>query len=336
MRKINFNAAWEFALDSSIDEYSSLGFDKYSDATGAAARYYDFNNWQKIDLPHDWALSLSRDLSANTFAGAYPNTHYHRFTAERRSNAPKIDHVGWYRKQFPFDAAWTGKRVFIVFEGVFRDAAVFVNGVYLDRHTSGYTSFALELTDHLAEGEDNSVAVRVDSDEPEGWWYEGAGIYRNVYLLIGEPVYFKYNQTVIRTALSGAVDAAAVLVNDTDRPVKKSVTWRILDKAGHTVAERRCRVSLPAFGEREIKAALEIASPSLWHVDSPYLYTLQITAGKEEASTRFGVRTVAFDADRGFLLNGKPLKIRGACVHQDFGGVGVALPDNLQYYKIKR
>ena len=97
----------------------------------------------------------------------------------------KVYNIGWYRKQFDYDPSWVNKRIFIEFEGVFRDAMVWCNGVYLDRHMSGYTSFALELTDHLVTDTDNSIAVRVDSEHPEGWWYEGAGIYRNVHLLVG-------------------------------------------------------------------------------------------------------------------------------------------------------
>ena len=175
MKKINFNQSWNFTFENYLDEFSTFGFDKYSDAAGAGGRFYDYNNWEKVDLPHDWTLSLTKTPLANTFAGAYPNTKYHRFMDERRSEAPEIFNVGWYRKQFFLDPAWKGKRIFIEFEGIFRDAIVWVNGVYLDRHTSGYTSLTLEITDHLLEDEENSVAVRVDCEQAEGWWYEGGG-----------------------------------------------------------------------------------------------------------------------------------------------------------------
>ncbi|MBP3333498.1 MAG: DUF4982 domain-containing protein [Clostridia bacterium] len=336
MKKISFNNGWEFTFENNIDEFNTFGFDKYSDAAGAPGRFYDYSNWEKIDLPHDWALDLKRNLNANTFAGAYPNTHYHRFTLERRSNVSEIFHIGWYRKQFAFDPAWEGKRVFIEFEGVFRDATVWVNGVYLDRHTSGYTSFAIELTDHLVTDTDNSIAVRVDSDQPEGWWYEGAGIYRNVNLMIGEPAYFKYNKTVVRTQIDGSIYTSAVLVNDSAESSLKNVSWRILDAQGNAVACNESTVELASYSEENISCELKIDAPRLWSVDDPYLYTLEISAGEEKTQVIFGVRTVGFDADKGFLLNGKPLKVRGACVHQDFGGVGVALTDNLNEYKIKK
>lgn len=336
MKKINFNTNWNFTFQNSMDEFNTFGFDKYSDAAGAAARFYDYSNWEKVNLPHDWTVRLQKNPLANTFAGAYPNTSYHRFMEERHSNIETIYNIGWYRKQFSLDPKWEGKRVFIEFEGIFRDAIVWVNGVYLDRHNSGYTSFAIEITDHLVFGEDNSIAVRVDSEQAEGWWYEGAGIYRNVNLLVGEPVYFKYHQTVIKSDLSGHVEAFAILVNDTADVVEKTVAWCIEDTNGREVAHAENTVSISPYSEKTTAVTMQVDAPNLWSVNNPYLYTLKIQVGREQTSERFGIRTVAFDPERGFLLNGQPIKVRGACVHQDFGGVGVALTDNLQYYKIKR
>ena len=336
MKKLTFNKQWHFTLENEIDEFNLFGFDKYSDAAGAPARFYDHCNWEQVDLPHDWTLSLEKNPHGNTYGGAYPNTIYNRAMTERRSEGFTAYPIGWYRKQFQLNPEWEGKRIFIEFEGVFRDAVVWVNGVYLDRHTSGYTSFAIELTDHLVFGEDNSIAVRADSGLPEGWWYEGAGIYRNVNLLIGEPVYFKYNQTVVKTELDGKVDASAVLMNDTSETVVRTVKWSISDAEGKVVAKTSLEVSLEPYSEKKISSVLCVDAPKLWSVDTPYLYTLKIQADQEQTLQRFGIRTVEFDADRGFLLNGVVQKVRGACVHQDFGGVGVALTDNLQYYKIKR
>ena len=336
MKKISFNRNWDFTLDNNIDEFSDFAMSKYGDATGGGARYIDHNNWEKIDLPHDWAVALPKDLKANTFAGGRANTHFHRFMTERNSTAENICNVGWYRKQFSLPDEWTGKRIFIEFEGVFRDAIVFCNGAYLDRHNSGYTGFVLELTDHMLSDEENSVAVRVDSDQAEGWWYEGSGIYRNVNILIGEPIYFKYNKTVVKTALDGRVDVSTVLVNDMGEDFSSVVRGEIVDADGRIVAVASADVSAEAYGEAKASLCFKVENPSLWSVDSPYLYTLRLVCGDETETVRFGIRTVAFDADRGFLLNGKEVKVRGACVHQDFGGVGVALSDNLNYYKIKR
>ncbi len=336
MIKTCFNHGWDFTFENHIDEFSTWGFDKYSDAAGAPTRFLDYNHWQRVDLPHDWALSLEKNILANTFAGAYPNTSYHRFMTERHSEIQDIYHVGWYRKQFAFDPAWTGKRIFLEFEGIFRDSIIWVNGVYLDRHNSGYTSFVIEITDHLVENEDNSIAVRVDSDQPEGWWYEGAGIYRNVNLLIGEPTYFKYNQTIVKAETDGKVQATAILVNDTADAVDHEVVWEIVSADGQTVFKAESSVPLQPYSETKITQDLKIDFPILWNIDTPYLYTLKATVDEEKTSVRFGIRSIVFDANGGLLINGIPQKVRGACVHQDFGGVGVALTDNLQYYKIKR
>ena len=335
MKKLNFDKAWEFTLEKNMEEFNTLGLEKYSDAAGAGARFYDYNNWEKIDLPHDWSPGLGRDKDANTFAGAYPNTQYHRFTRLRKSEVKDVANVGWYRKMFELDPEFENKRVFIEFEGVFRDAVVFVNGVYLDRHNSGYTSFVIELTDHLQKGE-NSVAVRVDSSYNEGWWYEGAGIYRHVNLIVTEPVYFGYYKTAVISDLEGNVSVKAQLVNDTECAGEQKITWRILDKDKNEVARKETAEKAEPYSEREISATLKIENPHLWCPAEPYLYTLELSANEEKQVTTFGVRTAVFDADKGFLLNGKPLKIRGACCHQDFGGVGVALSDNLNEYKIKR
>ena len=319
MKKITFNKDWKFTFQNLMDEFNTFGFDKYSDAAGAAARFYDYSNWENVDIPHDWTVSLQKTPFANPFAGGYPNTHYHRFMEERHSNIETVYNIGWYRKQFTLEPEWEGKCIFIEFEGIFRDAIVWVNGVYLDRHNSGYTSFAIELTDHLVFGEDNSIAVRVDSEQAEGWWYEGAGIYRNVNLLIGEPMYFKYNQTVVKSDLNGYVEASAILVNDTADVVEKTVAWCIEDTNGREVAHAVNTVSILPYSEKTTAVTMHVDVPNLWSVDNPYLYTLKLQAGQEQTSERFGIRTVAFDPERGFLLNGEPLKVRGACVHQDFG-----------------
>ena len=334
MIKHNFNSDWEFTFDLNLDHFNLFGFDKYSDATGGAVKILDYSNWEKIDLPHDWAVKLPKDPNANVFGGARPTTEYNRAMSEEHSKIERIYSVGWYRKQFELDESMAGKRIFIEFEGIFRDAALWVNGEYMTRHTSGYTGFIIEITDHLLMGQKNSVAVRVDSSQPEGWWYEGAGIYRNVFLYIAEPIYFKHNKTVVKSNTDGRVEASTVIVNDTDTVFEDEVRWNITD-GDAVVAEASTVVKIPPYSEVTVCADLTVPSPKLWDIDSPNLYTLCVEA-MDKTEVTFGIRSAVFDPDRGFFLNGRPVNIHGACVHQDFGGVGVALPDNLQYYKIKR
>jgi len=333
MKKIKFNDDWRFILDADLKSYTSFGLLKYSDANAAAARFYDYSNWAKVMLPHDWATALPKHPEGDGIHGSHPNSHWHHSTTEGIVNFDEVYSVGWYRKQFTLDESFKDKRIFLEFEGIYRDAVVWVNGVYMDRHASGYIGFLLDITDHVHIGEENAIAVRVDSEQHEGWWYEGSGIYRNAWLHVGEPLYLAWNQTVVKADVDGTVRASAVLVNDTERDVTQTLTWTVTDPDGRTVAIETTSASLPAYASQSVNAALFVNNPRLWHVDNPNLYTLTVSAG-DETSVRFGFRSVAFDADRGFLLNGKPLKLRGACVHQDFGGVGVALTDNLQRYKI--
>ncbi len=336
MKKLNFNKDWNFTFENDLGSFNEFGFRKYESAIGAANRYYKHSNWQKIDLPHDWTVSLQKTLDANSFQGGFPNTHADRFRAEGNTNAEKIYNIGWYRKEFTLDSELRGKRLFIEFEGIFRDAIIWVNGSYMTRHTSGYNSLIFEITDHVRIGEENSVAVRVDSDQCEGWWYEGAGIYRNVNIYVTEPVYFKFNKTFARTDMYGNVNADAILVNDTAESVNKTVIAEVIDADGNTVAKAVTEVEAEPYGESIFNVKMQVVSPKLWSVDEPDLYTFRLTVEGECQETTVGFRSFEFDPDKGFFLNGKHLKLRGACVHQDFGGVGVALTDNLQRYKIQR
>ncbi|MBO5270207.1 MAG: DUF4982 domain-containing protein [Clostridia bacterium] len=336
MKRRLFNENWEFTLASALDAYSSDGITKCADPFGAAERFYEYSNWERVTLPHDWAVALPKDPNADTVLGARNKTAFHRYMTEKHSESDRVDAVGFYRKSFPLAKEDEGKRYFLEFEGVFRDATFYVNGVFMDRHLSGYTGFTMEITDMLFFGETNTVAVRVNAGEPEGWWYEGAGIYRNVYLLVGEETYFVPHETVVKADVNGTVSVSALLRNDSATAVTKVVHFTI-EAPDETVAATADKtVTLAPYEDKTVTASLTVASPLPWHVDHPHLYTLHITADAEETAERFGFRTFRFDPEQGFFLNGEPLKLRGACVHQDFGGVGVALSDNLNRYKIAR
>ncbi len=336
MRKIDFNKGWEFAFDNEIDGFTSFGLTKYGAATGPAAKRCDYLNWEKIDLPHDWAVALPVNPEGCTFKGAKANSHFHHGYTEKLTEEQTIYNVGWYRKQFDVPEEWQGKRVFVEFEGIYRDAIIWVNGVYMTRHASGYTRLKIEITDHLFENEPNSIAVRVDSDQPEGWWYEGSGIYRNVWLKIAEPTYILPEKTAIKTELNGLITVNSVIVNDSLNKFDGSIEWKIFDRERNIVTSCQTPVTANALSRQTIALNMQIDSPIAWDLENPYLYVLEAAIGDEIYSESFGIRTVGFDSDKGFMLNGKPVKIRGACNHHDFGGVGVALSDNLNYYKIKR
>ena len=334
MNKYNFNKNWEFTLDNDLEAYNHYGLHGVHRSLGAPERFYHFSNWKRVDLPHDWAIKLPKDLRANTYSGARAQTRYNRFTTENNSILEEVYAVGWYRKEFPYQDSWKGKRIFLEFEGIYRNAMFWVNGVYMDSHASGYTSHLFEITDILYEGV-NSIAVRVDAEQAEGWWYEGAGIYRNVHLLVAEAVYCKPYETVVKATVDGKVSASALLINDTDGDMTLPVQWKILDGNKNTVCEISQEITVSAYSQQPISAQMQVDKPLLWDIDAPNLYTLTIDA-VDHTEEVFGFRSFAFDADKGFFLNGRPVKIKGACVHQDFGGVGVALSDNLNRYKIQK
>ena len=336
MKRVSINKGWTFSFERDTGVYTNYGFAKYGQAFGCAARFFGNSDWHKIDLPHDCAIGLEKSPDANTFAGARHNTHYHRFMTEGHSGVDEIYNAAWYRREFDYEPEWHEKRVFVEFEGVYRNSDIFVNGEYMEHHTSGYTSFIIEITDQLRnDGYKNSIAVRVDTDQPEGWWYEGGGIYRNVNLLIGEKTYFEEYKTAIVANVDGRVHVSAVLCNDCEQALDADVIAEILDKNGVVVASATATVVADAFGKCNVNIELFVKEPALWSVDEPNLYTLKLCCG-DVSEQRFGFRSIVMDADRGLLLNGKPVKVRGACVHQDFGGVGVALGDNINRYKIAK
>ena len=335
MKRIEFNTGWRFKLEKDIKWNCGHGLAKYGEATGGGARFLENNNWEEITLPHDWAIYLPKNREANTFAGGRAVPYYSRFFSEEHTDLSELCSVGWYRREFDFDPSWSGKRIYLTFDGIYRDSIIFVNGVYLERHASGYIGITLDITDHLFEAEKNSIAVRVDATQQEGWWYEGAGIYREAYLEIAEAVHIPKNELFIKSTIDGGVEVSFRLISFKEREAVEGISAFVISPKGDTVASRTAEVKLSPFGEAFVKLELTVNAPIAWHPDKPRLYTLRIE-GEDICEEKFGFRSFEFDADRGFLLNGKPYKLRGACVHQDFGGVGVALSDNLQYYKIKR
>ena len=335
MNRIKINTGWQFKLEKDIDWNCGLGFNKYGEGTGGGARFLDYNNWENVTIPHDWAIYLPKNRLANTFGGGRAVNYYSRFYTEEHTNLDELYSVGWYRREIEYDKEWTGKRIYITFEGIFRDSVILVNGVYLDRHTSGYTGITLDITDHLFPDEKNTVAVRVDARCQEGWWYEGAGIYRDVYLDIAECVHILPDEIAVRADADGRVDVSMRLASFVDREVVENLRISVIDRTGKKVTGGIAVARLSAFGEADLHTSLTVDTPSLWSPEQPNLYTLEVE-GTDTHRVVFGFCTFEFDADRGFTLNGQPYKIRGACVHQDFGGVGTALSDNLQYYKIRR
>jgi beta-galactosidase len=307
--------------------------------TGYGPASVDFSDasWRRVDLPHDWAVELPFEPKADGAHGYKP-------IGEKFPQ----NSVGWYRRTFELPRTDAGRRLWLEFDGVFRDSVVYVNGWFVGRHESGYGSFRYDITDIANPGGKNVVAVRVDASEFEGWFYEGAGIYRHVWLVKTSPlaiapdgvfVYSRFPNNVpvgpaeihLYTRLHNAARAAA----------HATVTWTILSPDGKTVAKARSSAKLAASASLEVGQTTRVSAPELWSPESPKLYRLRTqvsSAGKvvDQLETEFGIRSVAFDPQKGFLLNGKPYVIKGTCNHQDHAGVGTALPDGLQNFRIAK
>ena len=253
--------------------------------------------------------------------------------------------VGWYRRTFDIPKEDAGKRISVLFDGAFRDALVFLNGYFIGRNDNGYAPFYFDLSDFLNYGGKNYLVVRMDASFGDGWFYEGAGIYRHVWLTKTDALHLGRWESYVRSAEQtrgngGWLDLGTAVNNQSDRAESCIVRWKILDAAGKVVgyAESSPK-SIPPDGSATFTGTANIQNPTRWSPETPYLYSAIVsieTGGMVRDAERvtFGVRNIRWDPDKGFFLNGKSVKIKGTCNHQDHAGVGAALPDRLQWYRL--
>ncbi|HTU32666.1 MAG TPA: beta-galactosidase GalA [Candidatus Acidoferrum sp.] len=332
--RLLMDRAWKFHLGNewgTAEAPVNLGV-----STGPARPDFDDSSWATVNLPHDWAVGLPFDRNA---AG----DHGYKPVGPGYSD----NSVGWYRRTFTLAPEDRGKRIWIEFGGVFRDSRVYVNGCLVGREPRGYSSFRYDITDVVHYGDRNTVAVRVDTSQFEGWFYEGAGIYRHVWLLKTAPLAVAPDGTFVYSRFENNVphgraeiDIETRLQNSEANHANAEVEYDILDPNGKRVATSRAVATIAPSSTQQVTQKTYVASPDLWSPETPRLYKLVTTvrsAGKitDRVETEFGIRTLAFDPAKGFLLNGKPYAIKGTCDHQDHAGVGTALPDALQYFRVR-
>jgi len=345
--RLLFDFGWKFQFGHGTDPARDLGFGSGQgdfSRTGEfefAKAKFDDSKWRTLNLPHDWAVELPfvhDDLQSPD--GDKPMQSHGFKPIGRRY--PETS-VGWYRREFEIPAIDLGKRISVEFDGGFRDVLIFVNGCFLGRNNNGYAPFRFDLTDFLSYGAKNYIVARVDASFGDGWFYEGAGIYRHVWLNKTDALHLGKWETTVRTTVTdktATLSLRTVVENESKELESAKVTWQILDAGGKTVATAEAAPQLIGVdGAATFTASARLASPALWSVDAPNLYsaTVRVEAGgrvRDVERVNFGVRTVLFDAERGFFLNGKSLKIQGTCNHQDHAGVGAALPDKLQWFRL--
>ncbi len=333
---------WRFALGNAVNPEKDFGngtgyfsyFAKTGYGDGAAAKNFDDRAWRKIDLPHDWCVGLPFDS-----LGSYS----HGFKAMGRGFPQNS--VGWYRKNFFIAKTDLGKRISIEFDGVFRNSIVWINGFYCGTEHSGYKSFDYDITDYLNYGENNVVAVRVDATMEEGWFYEGAGIYRHVWLNKTPPLHVARYGTFVTTDLkddTAVITIRTNVINESKENFVFDIDETIFDPDGKIlVSGSKNQLLLKPGEQNEYFSIYNITDPKLWSLETPYIHKLKtvIKSGAralDTYETNFGIRTVKFDPDKGFFLNRKRVEIKGTNEHQDIAGVGIAVPYALQEFRMKK
>lgn len=299
---------------------------KAGNARGAAAMDHDDSNWASVTLPHDWASAQPFVESANVSQGYRPRG------------------IGWYRRTLRLDPADRGKRLELHFGAIATASTIWINGSVVARNFSGYNAITIDLTPFARFGDElNVIAVRVDATQMEGWWYEGAGLYRDIWLA---------KRSAVGIATDGVhcdprrgdggwqVPLAVTLESIARGEATASVTAELIDPAGKVIATATGQARVTPLGQASVALTLPVAQPALWSIETPTLYAVRVTSeaagGRDERRVPVGFRTIRFDADQGFFLNDKPVKLKGVCLHQDHAGVGVAVPDALLEWRLQR
>jgi beta-galactosidase len=340
--RTNFDENWKFHLGHASDPAQDFNFKVAtifskagkSERTAIDVRFNDAG-WRTLNLPHDWAVELpfrqspASDLTSHGYkpvGGLFPESS-----------------IGWYRKHFTVARADSGKRTVITFDGIFRDSRVWINGFYLGNNESGYIGVSYDLTDFLNYDKDNVIVVRADASQYEGWFYEGAGIYRHVWLNQYRNVHVDENGLYVHADVTGknaVVNIETTVKNESPGAGTYSVSAYIADREGRKLGQTvEQKIELGVNGKQTVKQKISLLNAHLWSPEDPYRYHVVavVKSGATVLDTkkdRFGVRTFRFDGQQGFFLNGRHMKIHGTNNHQDHAGVGSALPDYLQYYRI--
>ena len=343
---VRLDEGWKFAFGNASDPVKDYGcgteyFNYLTKANsihneGPYSMKFDDAAWQEVCIPHDWATTLpyapeaSHSHGYKTVGYKYPETS-----------------VGWYRKVVNIGEEDLGKHVALQFDGIFRNARVWFNGFYMGTEPSGYATQVYDVTEYVNYGGDNLICVRADATLEEGWFYEGAGIYRDVWLVKSAAVsvapFGTFVYADLKEPFSSAVVHIDTEVNNHSLSAQEClVEQRLLDTDGHEVGKAETTLlTLKAKETKGCRQQLMLDNPHLWDVKDPYLYQVetiirvngQVT---DVYKTTTGIRSAVFDADKGFLLNGKPLKLKGVNMHQDHAGTGAAIPEALMAWRIKQ
>lgn len=312
-QQLLFNADWKFHK---------------GDIDSAQKRNVNDGQWRTVELPHDWSIEgpFSKEWASGT--------------------AFLPGGIGWYRKSFTVSKEWKGKNIFIYFDGVYKNSEVWINGHYLGKRPNGFIAFEYELTRYLNYSGENSIAVKVDHAQfADSRWYTGSGIYRNVYLQAVDPVHIDlwgvaFTSSKVST-LSAKAAVSVTIRNNKNSNIPVFVETVLIDENGKRVAKSERNLHLLKGGSDTAHLSLLIEKPNLWSVEHPHLYTIYISVKVkgvkvDEYSEKVGIRTFRFDANEGFFLNGVNMKLKGVCVHDDAGVLGVAVSEEVWIRRLRK
>lgn len=344
---IRLDDGWKFAFGNAADPKKDFGcgteyFNYLTKANsihneGPYVANFNDSTWQEVKVPHDWVTILP-------YADVASHSHGYKTVGYKYPETS----VGWYRKTINIPANDLGKHIALKFDGIFRNARVWFNGFYMGTEPSGYATQVYDVTEYVNYGGDNLICVRADATLEEGWFYEGAGIYRDAWLMKSAAVGVAPFGTFVYADLKQPYDKATIHVetevnNHSLTTQQCEVSHRLLDADGREVAKSEpSTVTLRAKQTLNTQLlTLNLSAPHLWSPADPYLYKVETTVKVDGCvtdvyETTTGIRDIEFDADRGFLLNGQPLKLKGVNMHQDHAGVGAAIPNALQAWRIKQ
>ncbi|PKK86229.1 MAG: glycoside hydrolase family 2 [Thermoplasmata archaeon HGW-Thermoplasmata-1] len=315
----NIDSDWKFYKD----------IDGTKGHQSAESANFDDSNWRDVDLPHDWSIEgpFGSDYPAGSAGGALPGG------------------IGWYRKHIEIPKDYSGKKVFIDFDGVYMNSTVWVNGNLVGNWPYGYTSFQYDITPYLKYGGNNVISVKADnSKQPNSRWYSGSGIYRHVWLTVVDKLHVAHWGTYVTTptvsAETAKVNMKTNILNEYGAARNCVLLSQIMDANGSVVGMAESAQEIGAGKQYEFNQDIQISSPKLWDIENPYLYKIYTIVKDgdrlvDDYETTFGIRTISFDANKGFFLNGKPTKILGTCNHHDDSCLGAALPDRANERRVQ-
>ncbi len=332
--RLSLDHDWRFHLGDIVTPAPTTHDETYNatkagNARGAAAIGFKDSDWRKLDLPHDWMVEGPFDEHANIAQGY-----------RQRG-------IGWYRRTLILSESDKGRHVELEFDAIATHATVWVNGNLVNRNWSGYNEIRIDVTPYLTYGtkNPNTIAIRVDADAMEGWWYEGAGMYRHTWLIKTNAVHvvpdgMKVTPQQLDTN-AWQIPTAITLDNDGKQAARVEVEVTVTDPDGKQIAQRTTSVNVPVLTQVTAQLPIKIQRPQLWTLAKTNLYRVSAIVrrgGKvlDQIALNTGFRTIRFDATKGLFVNGEHVKLQGVCIHQDHAGVGVAIPDAIWEYRLRR